>query len=214
PFVRIPKSTLKKLEFYPVILPAVSLNDMMEDCVSELLGMSPEEKQRAEEVLRAYGKAFSELGAAGIARAYETNYLPASIAAHWASHPYKSVCVPPPDTKLQTLLATVLTQSQQVLGEERAQLLLGNLVTGKSSWAGLFSGRRDGPDGLYTVCVNPDHSDGLEYGEYCDGSGVGRVSHNRNELWLNLVSEPIASRFFAPWLEQLGITITAGHAHP
>ena len=148
-------------------------------------------------------------------RAYETNYLPAALATHWADSPHKSIWVPPLGADTQPLIANLLAQVGGVLGEERAQLLLGDFVAGKSSfslWFGASGGLANGT--LLTVCVNPDNPEGLEHGQYHDGSGGGGVSENRHELRLYSLPEAIASRFFDPWLAQLGITNTATSANP
>jgi hypothetical protein len=67
---------------------------------------------------------------------------------------------------------------------------------------------------LFTVCVNPDQPDGLDYGQYQDAVGNRGRSKNRNQLLLNSLPEAISSQFFDPWLAQMGITNTATRANP
>ena len=118
-FVRIPKSAVKELN--PIL--AVDVTGKIKDWGAELLGLTPEEKQRAEAALQAHAQAVSQLAAN---RAYETNSLPASLATHWAGKPYKSIWVPPLGADAQSLMAGLLAQVGDALGEERAQLLLGD----------------------------------------------------------------------------------------
>jgi len=207
-FVRIPKSAVKELN----PLRCVNREGKLQDWAAELLGLTPDEKQRTEEALRAHSQALSELAAT---RAYETNYLPAALATHWTGNPYKSIWVPPLGTDTQPLVVNLLAQVGDVLGEERAQLLLGNVVAGKNTFSQWFGGSGDLSKGaLFTVCVNPAHPDGLEYGTYQDGSGGGGVHENRHEVRLAFLPDAISSRFFDPWLAQMGITNSAPQANP
>src|ERR1019366_6713075 len=162
-FVRIPKSAVKELN----PLRAVDLGGKIQDWGAELLGMTPEEKHRAEEALSAHSQAVSQLAAA---RAYETNYLPVVVATHWAGNPYKSIWVPPLGPDTQPPMANLLAQVSDALGEERAQLLLGDAAEGKgrySQWGTTFGGLSHGE--LFTVCINSGHPDGLEYGQFHNG---------------------------------------------
>jgi hypothetical protein len=207
-FVRIPKSAVKEL--HPIL--AVDAAGKIKDWGAELLCLTPEEKQRAEAALQAHAQALSQLAAN---RAYETNSLPASLATHWAGKPYKSVWVPPLGADAQPLMADLLAQVGDALGEERAQLLLGADAPGKpaySQWGKTVGGLYRGT--LFTVCVNPDQPDGLDYGQYQDAVGNRGRSKNRNQLLLNSLPEAISSQFFDPWLAQMGITNTATRANP
>ena len=159
-FVRIPKSAVKELN----PLGAIDRAGRIQDWGAELLGLTPDEKRRAEEALRAHTQALSQLAAT---RAYETNYLPAALATQWAGSPNKSIWVPPLGADPQPLMANLLAQIRDVLGDERAQLLVGDAVAGKagfSQWLGTLGDLSKGA--LFTVCVNPDHPDGLKYGQY------------------------------------------------
>ena len=207
-FVRIPKSAVKELN--PIL--AVDVAGKIKDWGAELLGLTPEEKQRAEAVLQAHAQALSQLAAN---RAYETNSLAASLAPHWAGKPYKSIWVPPLGADAQPLMADLLAQIGDTLGEERAQLLLGAAAAGKaaySQWGKTVGGLYRGT--LFTVCVNPDQPDGLEYGQYQDAVGGRGRSKNRHQLLLYSLPEAISSQFFDPWLAQMGITNTATTGHP
>jgi hypothetical protein len=207
-FVRIPKSTIKELN----PLGALDVTGKIKDWGAELLGLTPEEKQRAETALRAHAQAVSQLAAS---QAYETNYLPAGLATQWADHPTKSIWVPPLGTDTQPLMANLLAQVGDALGEERAQLLLGDAAAGKagySLWREAVGNLSKGA--LFTVGVNPDHPDGLEFGAYRDGGGGGGVHENRHEVNLYSLPEAIASRFYDPWLARMGITNTASRANP
>ena len=207
-FVRIPKSAVKELN----PLHAVTVTSKIEDGGGELLGLTPEEKQRAEEALRGYSQAVSQLAAT---RAYETNFLPPTVATHWADHPYKSVWVPPLGTDIQPLMDNLLAQVGDALGDERAQLLLGDVVAGKSDysrWSAAYARLSKGT--LFTICVNPDGPDGVECAQYQNGSGGGGSNGNRHEVNLYSLPEAISSQFFDPWLAQMGITNIAARANP
>jgi RNA polymerase sigma factor (sigma-70 family) len=208
-FVRIPKSAIKELN----PLRAVDVAGKIQDWGAELLALTPEEKQRTEESLRAQSEALSQLAAT---QAYETNYLPAALATHWAGSPYKSVWVPPLGADTQPLMVSLLAQVSDALGDERAQLLLGDAVAGKSTfsstWGQTFGDLSKGE--LFTVCVSPDDPDGLEYGEFRDAAGGGGKFKNRHKVRLWSIPEAIASRFFDPWLAQMGITNTAAGTNP
>jgi hypothetical protein len=47
-----------------------------------------------------------------------------------------------------------------------------------------------------------------------NGAGGGGTGGSRYRLPLYSIPEPVASRFFAPWLAQFGITNTAAYAAP
>ncbi len=208
PFVRIPKSAVKELN----PLRAVGNTGRIESWGSELLGLTPEEKQRTEEVLRAQSEALSQLAAS---RAYETNELPASLAEHWASGSHKSVWVPPLGPEVQLAMTNLLAQAQQVLGEERAALLLGDVIAGTytySLWGRAFGELCNGE--LYTVCFRQDYPEGFEYGQYLNGAGGGGTGGKMGVLPLYAVPDPIARQFFVPWLAQFGITNTTPRVRP
>jgi RNA polymerase sigma factor (sigma-70 family) len=208
PFVRIPKSAIKELN----PLRGVDNAGHMQGWAAELLGLTPEEKQRVEETLRAHSEALSQMAAA---HAYETNDLPESLAEHWAGKPHKSVYVPPLGTEVDTVLANLLGQAQQALGDERAQLLVGDLSTGNgrfTQWGRALGGLTQGE--LITVCFDPDYPGGLQYGQYLNGSGAQRVGRDPHALPLYAVPEPVATQFFAPWLAQFGITNIASRPLP
>jgi RNA polymerase sigma factor (sigma-70 family) len=208
PFVRIPKRAVKELN----PLSGVSNAGRMRSWAAELLGLTPEEQQRVEEVLRKHSEALSQLAAS---RAYETNSLPANLAAHWDGKPHKSVYVPPLGDEVRPLMASLLAGTQEALGDERAQLLLGDVVTGKpqfAQWARALGGLARGE--LITVCFDPDHAGGLEYGQYLNGSGGSGLGRNRQALPLYAVPDPLANQFFAPWLAQFGITNTVSRSQP
>jgi hypothetical protein len=207
-FVRIPKSAVKELN--PIR--AVEVAGKIQDWGAELLGLTTEEKQRAEEALSAHSQAVSQLAAT---RAYETNSLPPAVATQWAGKPFKSVWVPPLGTDVQPLMDNLLAQGRDALGDERAQLLLGDIVAGKagySQWRAVIGDLSKGT--IFTVCVNPDGPDGVECGQYHNGSGGGGGGGKRHEVELYNMPEAIASRFFDPWLAQMGITNTAARANP
>ena len=207
-FVRIPKSAVKELN----PLRAVNVSGDIQDWGAELLGLTPEEKQRTEAALRAYSQAFSQLA---VSRAYETNYLAPSVATRWAGHPYKSVWVPPLGADAQPLIANLRAQVSEVLGEERTQLLLGDAAGGRmgySTWGRTFLGLSSGE--LYTVCVNLDDPTKISYGQFLNGNGGSGVSRHANEVRIYSQPDAIASQFFNPWLAQLGLTNTASRANP
>ena len=207
-FVRIPKSAVKELN--PIR--AVEITGKIKDWGAELLGLTTEEKQRAEEALRGYSQAVSQLAAT---RAYETNSLPPGVATQWAGKPFKSVWVPPLGIDVQPLMDNLLAQGRDALGDERAQLLLGDIVAGKADYShgsAVFGCLSKGT--LLTVCVNPDGPDGVECGQYHDGSGGGGSNGNRHEVNLYSLPEAVSSRFFDPWLAQMGVTNTAARVNP
>jgi RNA polymerase sigma factor (sigma-70 family) len=205
-FVRIPKSAVKAFN------PARTIDrlDQIRDWGAELLGLTPEEQQQTEEVLRAHTQAFGELAAS---QAYETNYLMDALT-EWASPPHKSVWVPPLGADLQTLMADLREQLRQVLGDERTQLLLGEAAEDQPcfshsfwTWGDLFKGKGV----LLTIVVNPDHPSGVEYSELVNGGGGGFYYHSPDEVRSNL-PEAITIRCFGSWLAQMGITNAASRA--
>jgi hypothetical protein len=193
-------------------LGAVQVTGKIEDWGAELLGLTPEERLRAEAAFRAHSQAVSQLLAS---RAYETNYLPAALATHWTGSPTKSIWVPPLGADVQPLMANLLAQVGDALRDERAQLLLGAAAAGTAGYSLWNRAVGDLSKGaLFTVCVNPGLPDGLEYGAYRDASGGGAVIKNKHQVNLWLLPEEIASQFFDPWLAQMGITNTAAQANP
>jgi hypothetical protein len=114
-------------------------------------------------------------------------------------------------------MANLLAQVSNALGDERAQLLLGDALAGKarySTWGATFGGLSLSNGELFTVCVNSGHPDGLEYGQFHNANGGTSVSENRHEVELYVLPEAVASRFFDPWLAQMGITNTTTRANP
>jgi RNA polymerase sigma factor (sigma-70 family) len=207
-FVRIPKSAIKELN----PLRSIDRAGKIRDWGAQLLGLTEEEKQRTEAALRAHSDALSELAAS---QAYETNYLPPSVAVHWAGHPNKSIWVPPLDAEAQPSPANLSAQVNGVLGEERAQLLLGDFLAGKSGFSQWFGASYNPSRGtLLSVCVNPDSPEGLAFGQFQDGAGGSGMSQNRNEVRLGFVPAAITSQFFDPWLAQMGITNTFNRPDP
>ena len=78
-------------------------------------------------------------------------------------------------------MTNLLGEVSGILGNDRAQLLLGDAVAGKSSysstWGGAFSDLSKGE--LFTVCVNPDDPEGLACSQFRNATGGGGVSQNR-----------------------------------
>ncbi len=206
PFVRIPKSDIEKLR--PIR--AIGRTGRIEDWGAELLALTTDEKQQTEKLLRDHTESLAQSAAA---RAYLTNYLPPNIASHWNGKPHQCVWVPPPAEAAPQLAENLRASVGQILGHERAELLLGSpAAAGFSAW---FGSGGDVPKGvLLTVCVDPNCPDGLKYGQYMDANGGDMVSQNANEVRLNFIPDSIATRFFNPWLEGMGITNTVAMAKP
>jgi RNA polymerase sigma factor (sigma-70 family) len=210
-FVRIPKSAVKAFN----LVRAIDRWDhpgQIRDWGAELLGLTPEEQQQTEEVIRAHTQAFGELAAS---QAYETNYLRDELT-EWASPPHKSVWVPPLGADLEALMADLRGQLRQVLGDERTQLLLGEAAEDQPcfshcfwTWSDLFKGKGV----LLTLVVDPDHPQGLGFDEIVNNDGGGYYYQNGEELRVAL-PEAITSRFFDAWLAQMGITNSASGARP
>jgi RNA polymerase sigma factor (sigma-70 family) len=206
PFVRIPKSDIKELRPGR----AIDRTGNIQDWGAELLCLTPDEKQRTEQALRDHAEAAVQ---SALERAYATNYLPPNVASHWAGKPYQSVCVPPPGNDPAATSTSLLAEIAQIIGEERAQLLLGegNFI-GIGDWFGILEGSPKGD--LLTVCVDRNDPDGLACGQYWNGSGGYGVFTRGNEVRLAFIPDPIARKFFDPWLEQLGITNSITTASP
>ena len=202
PFVRIPKSALKK------VFPGSAINyaGKLEDWGAELLCLTPDERQQAEEALRDHTESLAQSAAD---RAYVTNYVPEGIVAMGQSKISQSVWVPAPTPDDPAMTDGLRGRLNQIVGENRVQLLLGD-GKGSSDWLGTSENSQTGK--LYTVCLDPTDPDGLA-AQYIDGNGGGCHSSNTNEVTLTLPSA-IAIRFFDPWLNQMGITNTATRSNP
>jgi RNA polymerase sigma factor (sigma-70 family) len=197
--VRLPKSVVKDLN----PLRAVDTRGNIRDWGVELLDMTPTARRQVGAAVRAYSEALGQLIAT---QAYETNHLPDELV-DWASRPHKSIWVPPLGADTQTLMANLLGQLQQVLGDERARLLLGDAAEGKfasSVWIGAHGDFSKGALVSVFIYTNPFDTSSLMVNELVDSRGGGRgESRNQVGLWL---PEAITHRFFDSWLAQMGLT--------
>jgi hypothetical protein len=197
--VRLPKSVVKDLN----PLRAVDSRGNIRDWGVELLDMTPAAKWRVGAAVRAYSESLGQLIAT---QAYETNYLSDELA-DWANRPHKSIWVPPLGADTQTLRANLLGQLQQVLGDERARLLLGDGAANQSVCS-VWIGEHDyfSKGALVTVFIyaSPFDTNTLMVNELLDSRGGGHgESRNQVGLWL---PEAITHRFFDSWLAQMGLT--------
>jgi RNA polymerase sigma factor (sigma-70 family) len=193
PFVRIPKSTIRK------VAPQWKFNftggGSMTASAIEVLGLTPEEKAAAESALGNYCKGVQDLMTAN---AYETN-LPASQSAAFS----KTIVVPPLGNDLKTLAANTGVEITQLLGADRENLLFGGWDRGNIQifWPG-------NPENIaetgqqFTVSVKPDASGSGEPVFQTRWSFAG--SSTSTDHYPGEVPVFMADRFFAPWVRQLG----------
>jgi hypothetical protein len=214
PFIRIPKSALTEVR------PSRGIdNTDIEDWAVEVLGMTPEEKQRTVQALQEYTLTMAHLAGAC---AYETNYLPPDLVDRWSKGQWKSIMIPALGADAKSLAVSMVAQISQILGEERGKLLVGNLVAGEDYVAGWLGRCLEftGEPQLFTICIDRENPGELHEGEYwthdgisSGGSGVHSITNSVPRRWA-FVHEVIVSQFFDPWLRQLDLTNSATGTTP
>ncbi len=115
PFVRIPKSALRKIDVHRPISPP----GIIKQETRELLGLTPQEREEAESILRDH---FTRMDVAIEAKVYETNQpsgfnIPATALAS------KIIVVPPLGNEVKNHSDELLAGLRHILGEERWPLV-------------------------------------------------------------------------------------------
>ena len=202
PFVRIPKSILTNLD----CTAAISRTGTVEEWGAQVLGMTSEEHTQTEQAFGEYLHDVAELVAS---RAYETN-APQVMMGAFSNKLAKAIAVPRLGEEARALVADLRDRVQRTLGSERDELLLQRWETEKSGWSWLGACRQltEEPQ-VFTVWIER-RPGGVWHGEEwtnAKGSGGGGGGANReDELHFSFLPDSMRSRFFDPWLGQLGLT--------
>jgi hypothetical protein len=193
PFVRVPKTRVKELRpQIPFNFRSGSLNET----VLELLAITREEKAPTEQALGGYGRGVDDLMAGA---AYETN-MPATQPGRLT----KTVIVPPLGGPLKDLAEETRAQLTAVLGREREKLLFGGWEEGAIQ---IFSpgnlSKISENSQTFTAWVEPNGGQNGEpqYGTRWKTQDASSSATGHSVIF----NQPIAERFFRPWLEQFGI---------
>ncbi len=193
PYVRLPKSVGKQLELQAKFNPSGAISET----ALELFGITADEKIFSERALGDYWKGVEGLMAA---RAYETN-----MPSLEPGRVVKTVIVPPLGQELKTLADETRAQLTQELGAERERLLFGGWDEGAIQifWPGNLWKIAEEPQ-QFSVWVEPAAADanGPRHGTSWRCSGGGTSSEGQGSS----ISLGSFTRFFAPWLEQFGVT--------
>ena len=210
PFVRIPKAILTNLN----CIAAISQTGTLEEWGAQVLGMTAEERTQTEQAFGKYLLGVAELVAS---RAYATN-APQVMEGAFPNKQAKAMAVPPLGEEARVLVADLRDRVQQALGSERDRLLLQRWETEKSGWSWLGACRQmaEAPQ-VFTVWIERKPG-GVWHGvEWTNakgsGGGGGGVDHE-DELHFSFLPDSIRSRFFDPWLGQLGLTNAAPRTDP
>jgi RNA polymerase sigma factor (sigma-70 family) len=195
PYVRVPKATVRSLNLLATTS-TFSTSGKLEEGALEFLGITGEEKAPTEQALAHYWQGVQDLMAS---EAYETN-LPSTQPGRLT----KTVVVPPLRDAVKTLAADTSQQLTDALGSDREQLLFAGWDKGgiQIFWPGnLWDLARNSQE--FEVWVEPAGAGSQPLygvGWHQGSSGVSTDSA--------LASFPrgIATRFFVPWLDQLGVS--------
>jgi RNA polymerase sigma factor (sigma-70 family) len=195
PYVRVPKSVVRKLDLH-----AKFWAGTISEQALELYGINAAEKAPAEKALGDYWSGTLSLMAS---HAYETNAPSAG-----RSHPErvtKTVIVPPLGKELTTLADTTRGQLTDALGAERENLLFGGWDQGAIQifWPGNLWRIAEEPQ-TCTVWADPTATQEPFLGTSWNSTLGGTSSDGSRSL--KDLPVPIVTRFFQPWLQQLGIT--------
>lgn len=165
--------------------------------------MTAQEKAPTEEALANHWRGVEDLMTAN---AYETN-LPGPQTGLLT----KTVIVPPLGQPLRALAEETGRRLAHVLGAEREQLLFGDGEQGAVQfWYGTKGNIAKGPQ-IFTVWIGPaEPNQAPRYGVswFLPGAGGMGGPPSGTDLGGSLSGLPrgIATRFFAPWLSQFGVT--------
>ncbi|MDB6110024.1 MAG: hypothetical protein JWR69_1774, partial [Pedosphaera sp.] len=196
PYVRVPKSVVRQLDLQAKFHQAGTISEQ----ALELYGINATEKAAAEKALGNYWSGTLSLMAS---QAYETN-APSAGTAH-PERVTKTVIVPPLGKDLTTLADTARGQLVDTLGAERENLLFGGWDQGAIQifWPGNLWKIAEEPQ-TFTVWADPTATQEPFLGTSWK-STLGGTSPDGS--WsLKILPAPIVTRFFQPWLQQLGIT--------
>ena len=194
-YVRIPKAVVKDLELQAPFAGSGALSE----AALELYGITAEEKAATEQALGNYWKGVRSMMAA---HAYETN-----VAGTAPGRVVKTVAIPPLGEELKTLAQNTQMQLEERLGPERAQMLFGGWDQGAIQifWPGNLWRISEQPQ-TFTVWIDPTAKSeaGMRYGASWHSGSSGTSTEGPHGI--GLLPRDIFTRFFAPWLEQFGIT--------
>ena len=216
PFVRIPKAAIKQIGPQR----GINAQGKLDDWAADLLALTPEERQRAEENLGELTAAMAQLAAS---RAYETNYMPLRLRySDWSAHKLKAVAVPPLGSQAESLADQTLGQLCQDLGQDRAQLLIGDALARRDGtdcdpWVGACMELASTPQ-MFTALVNTSPSNQVDVGVFRTGqagcTGLTAGGMGTNDVRLTGLPAALITRFFDPWLDQLSLTNTQTQTGP
>jgi RNA polymerase sigma factor (sigma-70 family) len=213
PFIRVPKSALREINPGQ----AFDTAGKLQDWGVEVLGMTPGENQRIEQIVQDYLQGMIRLITT---RAYETNDLPNDLANRWGKNHWKTIAVPALSEEARLLADVMVEQLGQTLGTERANLLMGDAVARNArlySWLGDCLNFTDEPQ-IVTVCIDLTNADGIECQIFKSGSrgssGGGWRFGNKDTVRLFTLPDAVNRQFFDPWLRQLGITHSLSQSAP
>lgn len=204
PYVRVPKTAVASMHLLAMVPGTFSPSGKLTDNALELLGITDEEKSPTEQALAGYWQGVEDLMAAN---AYETN-LPAAQPGRLA----KTVIVPPLGEPLRTLAQETRQQLTSVLGPEREQLLFGGWDQGAIQifWPGNLWNIADNPQ-KFDLWIEPAPAGGQPRGAVGWHQGdMGMSSDFDIHGSLGGFPRAIATRFFAPWLDQFNTQTPTG----
>ncbi len=207
PYVRVSKSVVKSLDLLDRWPGTFTPSGTLTDTARELLGITAEEEQPTERALADYWHGALDMMTTS---AYETN-SPSTVAGHLT----KTVIVPPLGQPLKALGTATRDQLVAILGAEREKLLFGDWAQGgiQTFWPGNIWNISEHPQ-TFTVWVDPAKTNpSAWYGEAWDGPLGGESSQGpqsrQGPYSLGFFPRGIFTSFFAPWLQQFGITASA-----
>lgn len=197
PYVRVAKSEVRSLDL--LHKPGTFGQDgVLNNTAREMLGITAAEEAPVEQALGNYWRGVYDMMNDS---AYQTNI---EIAA--SGRETDTVVVPPLGDPLKTLAKNTASQLSSVLGEDREQLLFGDWAQGGIQ---IFAPGNlwligDQPQ-VFTVWVNPSSATGKpSYGSGWHVDGMGISSEDNGGT--GIIPGGIMKKFFAPWLNQHGIT--------
>jgi RNA polymerase sigma factor (sigma-70 family) len=203
PFVRIPKAALTNLN----CTDAIRRTGEFEAWGAEVLGMTAEERLKTQQSFSDFLRSMTQLAAS---RAYETSPPPQVMKGAFRNKQAKAIAVPPLGEDARVLAAGLRDQVQQTLGSERQRLLLHRWDAEKSGWSWLGACRQmaDEPQ-VFTVWI-AQKPGGIWHGEEWTNAkgtgGAGGGADRESNLHFRFLPDSLRSRFFDPWLGQLGLT--------
>jgi hypothetical protein len=145
---------------------------------------------------------------------YETNDLPPRLKSlNWSPSKVETVAVPPLGSQAESLTDQTLANLGQTLGQERAQLLMGDALARKDGtacdpWVGVCLEVASRPQ-LLTAMVSVSPSNPGYVGVFRNGqtvsAGLPGSGAATNKVRLLGLPTALSARFFDPWLNRLGL---------